>query len=444
MTQTNAGISVWEPQPGPQTLLLQCPVEDVLFGGARGGGKSDALLGDWASHAGMYGENAKGIIFRKTTPELEDLILRSKEIYSAIGAKWITGIKTWIFPNGSRLRMRWLERDEDADRYQGHAYTHISFDEMGAWATPYGIDKLRATLRSAHGIPCVSRGSANPGGLGHIWLNERYIQKSKPFVPYFDESRKIWRVFIPSRVLDNKKLLDADPGYIDRLKSSGPPWLVRAWLEGDWSAASADSFFMQEALLVDGQPVEWPGKCDQIFAVLDTALKDGMQHDGTSVTYFSVNKTAPHPLTVLDWDVVQIKASVLVDFLPGIHATLQRMAKETKAREGSIGVFVEDKGSGTVLLQQATDGATYPIPENLVSLGKEGRALAISRHVYSDQVKISRHAFEKVTLYRDEYKNHFLSQVTGFRLGHKTPHGMDALDTFCYGVALALGNSEGY
>jgi len=440
--QVARGRIVWAPQPGPQTLLLQCPVEDVLFGGARGGGKSDALLGDWASHSGKSGGRAKGVIFRRTTPELEGLIFRSKEIFPAIGAKWIAGSKTWAFPCGSRLKMRWLDRDEDADHYQGHDYTWIGWDELGNWPNPIPIDKLRATLRSAWGIPCFTRASANPGGVGHTWINERYIQKAPALKPFYDESRKVWRVFIPSRVMDNKKLLDADPGYIDRLKSSGPPWLVRAWLEGDWSASSTDNFFMQDALLVDGAPVDWPTKCDMVFAVMDTALKDGAEHDGTAVAFYAKSNRGEIPLVILDWDVIQIKASVLETFLPTIQSRLEYMAMKTGARQGSIGTLIEDKGSGTVLLQKTE--RTHPLPETLVSLGKEGRALTISAHVYSGKVKLSRHAFEKVTFYRDEHKNHFLSQVCGFRLGHKTPHGMDLLDVFCYGVAVALGNAEGY
>ncbi|MHB8372252.1 MAG: hypothetical protein ACYDBI_06035 [Thermoplasmataceae archaeon] len=443
VSKSPPGRIVWAPQEGPQTLLLQCPVEDILFGGARGGGKSDGLLGDFVSHAGESRGKAKGIIFRRTTPQLEDLILRSAEIYPSLGARWIAGVKTWLFPCGSFLRMRWMDRDDDADSYQGHSYTWVGFDELGNWPSPMPIDKIRATLRSPHGIPCVSRSSANPGGLGHIWINERYIQSSPPLRPFYDESRKVWRVFIPSNVRDNKKLLEADPGYIDRLKSSGPPWLVRAWLEGDWSASASDSFFMQDALLVDGAPVEWPSRCDQVYAVMDTALKDQAQHDGTAVTFFARSKYGiGPPLIVLDWDVIQIKASLLEDFLPTVKSRLEEMAMKCRSRQGSVGTWIEDKGSGTVLLQKTEK--TFPIPETLVSLGKEGRALAVSNHIYGGKVKLSKHAFEKVTHYRDEYKNHFLSQICGFRLGHKTPHGMDLLDTFTYGCAIALGNSEGY
>lgn len=437
---------VWGPQAGPQSLLLSCPVEDILFGGARGGGKSDALLGDWAAHAGRSGGHANGILFRRTTPQLEEIIQRSKEIYPALGAYWLAGIRTWVFPCGSRLKMRWLERDEDADNYQGHSYTWIGIDEISTWPDPSPVDKLRATLRSAYGVPCVMRSTANPGGRGHQWLKERYVAPAKPMTPFFDEERRVWRVFIPSRLTDNKKLTDADPTYIDRIKSSGPPWLVRAWLEGDWDASAGGSYFTESSLLVDGLPVPYPDRCDQVYAVVDTALKDGLEHDGTAVTYFAKNKIAGIPSIVLDWDVVQIAGALLEDWLPSVNQRLEDLATQTKARYGNVGIWIEDKGSGTVLLQQAPRKGlrAYPIEGALTALGKEGRALSIGGYVYSGQVKISQHAYAKVSAYKNQTRNHFLSQICGFRLGNKTPHHMDLLDTFCYGVAIGLGNSEGW
>jgi hypothetical protein len=437
---------VWKPQPGPQTLLLSCPVEDVLFGGARGGGKSDALLGDWAAHAGRSDGHASGLIVRRTTPQLEEIIQRAKVIYPALGASWLAGVRTWIFPCGSRLKMRFLERDEDADNYQGHQYTWIGIDEAGTWPNPDPIDKLRATLRSPWGVPCVMRATANPGGVGHQWLKERYVTPAPPLTPFFDQERNTWRVFIPSRVTDNQALLAGDPHYIERLKSSGPPWLVKAWLDGDWDASAGDSFFPEYSLLVDDKPVDYPTRCDQIFAVIDTALKDGLEHDGTAVIYYARNKIAGTPLIVLDWDVLQIEGALLEMWLPTVSQRLEQLAAQTNARYGSVGGWIEDKASGIVLLQQAQRRGLpfHPIQGDLVALGKEGRALNVSGHVFSGKVKISRMAYDKVATYKGQTRNHFLSQICGFRLGTKVPHQMDLLDCFTYGVAISLGDSKGY
>jgi hypothetical protein len=439
------GRIVWAPQPGPQTYLLTCPVEDALFGGARGGGKSDALLGDWISHASSSKGKAAGVLFRRTTPQLEELIHRSKQIYPALGAHWIAGTKTWVMPCGSRLKMRWLERDEDADNYQGHQYTWEGWDELGNWPNPDPVDKLRACLRSPSGVPCVSRSSANPGGTGHQWLKERYVMPAPPMKPFFDEERRVWRVFIPSKLSDNKKLTEADPNYIDRIKSSGPPWLVRAWLDGDWDASAGDSFFTEQSLLVDGQPVDYPGRCDQVFAVIDTALKDGQEHDGTAVIYCAVNKIHGIPLVILDWDILQIEGALLDTWLPTVNERLEQLAKETKARQGNCGIFIEDKASGIVLIQQGRRRGlpVVALDSKLTAAGKEGRALSVSGYVYRGMVKLSRHAYDKTVSYKMQSRNHFLSQICGFRLGIKTGF-MDLLDCFTYSIAISLGNSKGY
>src|SRR6476660_6526004 len=91
----------WEPQPGPQTELLKCPVFEVFFGGARGGGKTDGMLGDFAQHAQMYGKDANGKFVRRNRVELEETIERAKVIYTPIRAQWHEQKKTFTFPGGA-------------------------------------------------------------------------------------------------------------------------------------------------------------------------------------------------------------------------------------------------------------------------------------------------------------------------------------------------------
>ena len=437
---------VWAPQAGPQTALMTCPVPDVLFGGARGGGKTMALLGDWAAHAARSNGYARGIIIRRTVPQLDEIMLQSREMYTPIGARWIAGPRTWLMPCGSLLKLRSMERDADADQYQGHAYDYIGIDEAGSFPDPAPLDKLRASLRSGRGVPCVMRCTANPGGVGHQWIKERYVDPAPPLTPHYDKARRTWRVYIPSRVRDNLKLLEADPGYIDRLRASGPAWLVRAWLDGDWNASAGEAFFTEDALLVDGAPAELPRHVDYVYAVLDTALKDGLEHDGTAAVYFAKDSAIGDRIWILDWEVLQIKGALLDEWLPTVSARLQNYAMEYGARYGARGLWIEDKASGIVRLQQAERMGieATAIPGNLTAMGKDGRALNASPHVYQNKVKITRRAYDKVMMYRERASNHFLSQVTGFRLGAKTPHGMDLLDCATYGISLGLGNSEGY
>src|SRR5690349_18010084 len=106
---------VWEPQAGPQTALLKCPVFEVFYGGARGGGKTDGVLGDFVSHADLYADHAIGLMVRRERTQLIETIERSKAIYTPLGAKYHEQDKMWRFPNGARLRFAYLERDHDAD-----------------------------------------------------------------------------------------------------------------------------------------------------------------------------------------------------------------------------------------------------------------------------------------------------------------------------------------
>lgn len=463
--QVNKDALIWAPQAGPQTWLLSCPVGDVLFGGARGGGKTDALLGDWIAHAGQHGKNAFGMIVRKTTNSLDEVIKRTQQLFPSLGAKWWASSKTWVFSNGATLKLRWMEREIDSDHYRGHQYTWLGFDEADTWPDPNGIDRLRATLRSAAGVPCLIRLTANPGGPGHMWLKERYVDPAPPLTVFTDERKHVERVFIPSRLTDNRKLLDADPTYVDRLYSSGPAHLVRAWLDGDWNASASESFFTVDSLLLNGAPVPYPTATDRVYAVIDTALKDGVEHDGTAVVYYALNDlwrgefhkrvqmgkqvSIPEnavPLTILDWEIRQIEGSLLVDWLPSVLKRCEHLAAQTRARFGSAGAWIEDKGSGIVLLQQARRGAwrhrVHPISNQLVKLGKEERVMHVGQFVYGGYTKISQYAWDKNTLYKDQHKNHFISQVCGFHLGQKTGP-RDLLDCFTYGNAIGLGNQKG-
>jgi phage terminase large subunit-like protein len=182
-------------------------------------------------------------------PELDDLIKRSREIFAPLGAVFKEQAKEWIFPNGATLRMRYLERDADADSYQGHAYTWMGFDEAGNWASPAPIDKLRGCLRSAHGVPCRIRLTGNPGGPGHDWLKKRYVSPAEPGRAHKDPRTGEWIVFIPSRIQDNKILMDSDPGYLNRLKGSGPSWLVKAWIDGDWTGQQKGGMLQPDKLV---------------------------------------------------------------------------------------------------------------------------------------------------------------------------------------------------
>jgi hypothetical protein len=213
----------------------------------------------------------------------------------------------------------------------------------------------------------------------------------------------------------------------------------------DWSGAA---FFSRDNLLQNGQPLPYPRICDTVFAVIDTAVKTGSEHDATAVTFFAVNKLAGvQPLLILDWDIIQIEGAMLETWLPGVFRRLEELADLCRARMSHLGAFIEDKSSGTILIQQAQRRGwpAQPINSKLTAMGKDERAISVSGYVHRGEIRYSDYAFNKITTYKGRSRNHLVEQIEGFRLGQKDDkRDDDLLDAFCYGIALALGNSEGF
>ena len=232
---------------------------EVFFGGARGGGKSDAVLGEWAAHSQRYGVNAIGLMVRRSRTELLELFERGRAIYSKVNAQFTVNPMRVIMPNGARLTFAYLERDADAEVYQGASYTRVYIEEAGNFPSPSPIMKLMATLRSGNGVPVGMRLTGNPGGPGHQWLRARYIDPAPMGWKVLTDGGGLERIYIPSRVSDNVYL---GPDYVQRLRASGSPELVRAWLEGDWSVVSGAFFpefeMSRHVILPRALPDHWP------------------------------------------------------------------------------------------------------------------------------------------------------------------------------------------
>lgn len=260
-------IVVWEPRSQPQAALIACPIFEVFFGGARGSLKTDGSLGDWISHEDLYGENAIGLMVRRKRSQLVETYERAKAIYIPLGFKFNDSESTCKGPSGGRLRFAYLERDSDAENYQGHSYTRIYVEEIGNFPNPAPVMKLMATLRSAKGVPVGFRGTGNPGGPGHGWVKKRYIDpaplgwkviETELVNPWTGEKTVKERVFIPGKITDHNLL---GPEYVANLQMSGSPELVRAWLEGDWDVIAGAYFpeFSRGRHVLEpvGFPAEW-------------------------------------------------------------------------------------------------------------------------------------------------------------------------------------------
>ena len=253
---------IWAPQPGPQAAFVTCPLYEVLYGGARGGGKTDAVLGEWVAHAARYGPAARGLLVRRELPQLDELVARSQELFTPLGAVYKASRKVWQMPGGAILRLRYLDSLQHAAAYQGHQYTRLYVEEATSWPDPGPIDRLRATLRSAQGTPVGIRLTANPGGPGHAWVKARYIDPAPGGMKVLKDDHGLERIFLPARLKQNLALQRADPTYETRLRQSGSVALVRAWLDGDWDAVEGAYFdcwsHVRHVLAPVALPTSWP------------------------------------------------------------------------------------------------------------------------------------------------------------------------------------------
>tara|TARA_R110002073_G_scaffold103929_1_gene235259 strand:+ start:257 stop:1906 length:1650 start_codon:yes stop_codon:yes gene_type:complete len=238
---------IFQPNNGPQTSFLASSEREVFYGGARGGGKSYAMLVDPLRYC--HKAQHRALLIRRSMPELRDMITHSQRLYSRAfkGAKWREQEKEWRFPSGARIEFGYAENMTDVLRYQGQSYTWIGVDELPQYPTPDVYNFLRSSLRSVDpDIPVYMRATGNPGNIGSQWVKETFVDPSQPgkafnvSVETPNGVRKISRRFIPAKLQDNPYLMQTDDYYI--MLASLPEVQRKQFLEGDWSAFENSSF----------------------------------------------------------------------------------------------------------------------------------------------------------------------------------------------------------
>jgi hypothetical protein len=247
----------WQPKTQAQRAALESDVEFLLFGGAAGSLKSETML----INAIKYRENKhmSSVIFRRTFPELEQLIRRSRDIYTPLGARFNEQKKVWSFPAGGTVRFAFCERDDDISRQYGNEYDFIGFDESTHFGE-YPIRFMFSRLRSKD--PFLQKHlrmhlASNPGNQGHVWHKAVFLGPTcthcrimpalsrLPGRVYTDavwpsDGKKIGKTtaFIPGRLTDHT-LLGAD--YIKQLDGL-PAYLAKALRDGCWDVFAGQYF----------------------------------------------------------------------------------------------------------------------------------------------------------------------------------------------------------
>ncbi|MDF9788115.1 terminase large subunit domain-containing protein [Polynucleobacter sphagniphilus] len=336
---------------------------------------------------------------------------------------------------GGRIKFFSLE-NETAGR--GEKFHEIYLDEIAfakdnfefQWSTA-----IRPTLTDYAG---TAMACSTPNGIS----DENFFNR------ICNDADTYWTVFkAPS---SSNPYLPKDELELIKKRTNSLIWL-QEYLADFISMGSQTFFPISSFMGADGLPEPLPQIWGGVFAVVDTALKSGLEHDGTAVLYCAFQSPDYSPdrlpkIFVLDWDLRSIDGSLLIDFLPHINQRIEDLVREYTCRAGNLGIYIEDKGSGTVLLGQSERSGipTIAIPSNLTALGKDERAIAASPYIASGQVRISQYAFEKMLEFKGSYKNHLISQINNFRLADKQSYKRsdDCLDTLTYAAILGCGSGR--
>lgn len=280
----------FRPNEGPQTTFLAASEFQVLYGGAAGGGKSYAILVDPLRD--VSNPNFRGLIVRRTTEELRDLIIESKKLYPKIfkKAEWKERDKTWVFPSGATMWFSYLDHDDDVLRYQGQQFTWVGFDELTQWPTPFAWNYLSSRMRSTDPtLAPVMRATTNPGGPGGWWVKRMFIDPAPAGEAFWatdidtgevmidtmeeiddgvknpDFNKPLYkRRFIPAKLRDNPHL--TKDGSYRRTLMALPEAQRRQLLDGDWNTNEGVAFPEWREALHTIDPEEYLNGIDDFYS----------------------------------------------------------------------------------------------------------------------------------------------------------------------------------
>lgn len=285
-------------------------LREVLYGGAAGGGKSEALLMAALQFVDVPGYSA--ILFRRSYTDLSlpgALMSRAKEWLAGTGASWDGTTKTWAFPSGATLSFGYLDRGDDRYRYQSSEYAFIGFDELTQFPEDdykYLFSRLRRNVQlrlGGEGVPLRMRAATNPGGPGHDWVRKRFGIRGRPKTAIVQDER----AFVPARLDDNPSL--------DRVEYTAALGELDSFtrlqlLEGDWADFTGEYFrpegWTRYLDIGDAYVLQEKGQARQVYpykevlklVTVDWALSTKKTADFTAVGVFGV--TPDNRLLVLD------------------------------------------------------------------------------------------------------------------------------------------------
>ena len=247
---------------------IQPPKAKVIgYGGAAGGGKTDAML--MAMFSGIMARpGMKCGFFRRKFTQLDGVggaIARSREIFNEFpGAKYNKNDKQWTFHNQNEavLAFKHINTEDDIHDYQSQQFDIVAFDEATQFTKRmymYLATRNRATVRDFNPIMLLG---TNPGGVGHLWFKQHFIDIGPPEVPQDvvinpEKNKKRKHIFIPAKLEDNIILEDRDPEYRNNLEIQSEIDRKRL-LDGDWDIYEGQFFKEYSSRIHDVKDFEIP------------------------------------------------------------------------------------------------------------------------------------------------------------------------------------------
>lgn len=242
MNEFRKGVD-WKPYPKQELALLSTCFE-TLYGGARGGGKTDTGIA-WMLYD-IEHPRYRGLVIRKHFSDLSDWIARAMFKYGALGAKHVGD--EIRFPSGAVIKLGHLKDASSYRKYQGQEFQRMLIEELTHIPTELLYLQLISSCRSTvEGLRAMVFATTNPGEVGHFWVKRRFVDPSVPMQPFEDKVSGRRRVYIPATVDDNPALLEKDPGYIKFLDSLPEDQRLK-WRMGSWEQSKIKGAYFAEEM----------------------------------------------------------------------------------------------------------------------------------------------------------------------------------------------------
>ena len=377
-------------KPTPKQLaFLLLENQEALYGGAAGGGKSDALLMAALQYVDVPGYSA--LLLRRSYTDLSlpgALMDRAKAWLIPTLAHWRDSMKTWEFPSGATVTFGYLERPGDEYRYQSTEFQFVGFDELTQFTeTQYRYLFSRLRRSNEVDVPLRMRSASNPGGVGHEWVRERFIDAQGSI-----ESR----IFIPASLPDNP-YLDQD-AYLASLNQLDP--ITRQQLlMGDWSARQPGNLFRREWFpVVEELPVQI-NRSVRFWDLAATPMRPGTDPDYTAGVR-------------VDYGVDGLYYVVDVQRMRGTPGEVERLVNQTARMDGISTQIVIEQEPGASGVNTIHHYVTRILPDYTVR-GQRSTGSKVERAgPVSSQAEAG-----NIRLYRGPWLGPFLDEVEAFPLG---------------------------